>query len=92
MNENEISRIIVEAAIEAHRALGGPGPLETVYEEALAFELESRRLTVHRQKVVPLVYKGGEHVVRRAPELGGALLLLDISADVGQGRIYSCRA
>ena len=58
MTENEISKIVVEAAIEVHRTLGGPGLLETVYEEALAFELDSRGLTVHRQKVVPLVYKG----------------------------------
>ena len=58
MKENEISRLIVDAAIDVHRTLGGPGLLEAVYEEALAFELESRGLTVHRQKVVPLVYKG----------------------------------
>jgi len=58
MNENEISKVIVDSAIEVHRTLGGPGLLESVYEEALAFELESRGLTVHRQKVVPLLYKG----------------------------------
>jgi len=32
MTENEISRIIVRSAIEAHRTLGGPGLLESVYE------------------------------------------------------------
>ena len=58
MTENEIAKVVVDAAIEVHRTLGGPGLLETVYEEALAFELESRGLTVVRQKAVPLVYKG----------------------------------
>jgi len=29
-----------------------------VYEEALAYELELRGLTVERQRVVPVVYKG----------------------------------
>jgi len=58
MHENEISKIILDAAIEVHRTLGGPGLLESVYEEALAWELTSRGLTVERQKVVPLVYKG----------------------------------
>lgn len=58
MTENEIAKIIVEASIEVHRTLGGPGLLEAVYEEALAFELESRGLAVERQKAVPLVYKG----------------------------------
>ncbi len=58
MNENEISRVVVEAAIEVHRELGGPGLLESVYEEALAFELRDRGLEVERQLAVPLSYKG----------------------------------
>ena len=39
MTENQISRIIVDAAIEVHRELGGPGLIEDVYEEALDEEL-----------------------------------------------------
>ena len=58
MHENEISRIILDAAIEVHRTLGGPGLLESVYEEALAWELQNRGLNVQRQKLVPVVYKG----------------------------------
>ena len=58
MTQNEISGIVVDAAIEVHRTLGGPGLLESVYEEALAFELELRGLRVGRQLEVPLVYKG----------------------------------
>ena len=38
--ENEISRLLIGAAIEVHKTLGGPGLLESVYEEALCFELE----------------------------------------------------
>jgi len=58
MNENEISRIIVESAIEAHRVLGGSGLLESVYEEAIAFEIRQRGLIVERQLPVPIIYKG----------------------------------
>jgi len=58
MHENDISRIILDAAIEVHRTLGGPGLLESVYEEALAWELHHRGLHVERQKPVPVVYKG----------------------------------
>ena len=58
MHENQISKTILDAAIEVHRTLGGPGLLETVYEEALAWELEQRGLTVERQKPVPITYKG----------------------------------
>jgi GxxExxY protein len=48
MDENDISRVIVEAAIEVHRVLGGPGLLESVYEEALVEELSVRGLAVER--------------------------------------------
>lgn len=58
MIENEISRVVVDAAIEVHRTLGGPGLLESVYEEALLYELELRGLKVERKKAVPVVYKG----------------------------------
>ena len=30
MTENEIAKVVVDAAIEVHRTLGGPGLLETV--------------------------------------------------------------
>jgi len=58
VHENQISRIILDAAIEVHRTLGGPGLLESVYEEALVWELKQRGLTVERQKSVPIIYKG----------------------------------
>lgn len=58
MDENEISSVIFAAALEVHRTLGGPGLLESVYEEALAWEVEQRGLNVERQKTIPLIYKG----------------------------------
>jgi GxxExxY protein len=58
MTENQISKYIVDAAIEVHRTLGGPGLIESVYEEALAWELTNAGLLVERQLLVPIVYKG----------------------------------
>jgi GxxExxY protein len=58
MTENEISKVVVEAAIEVHRELGGPGLLESVYEEAMVEELTRRGLAVERQVQVPVVFKG----------------------------------
>ena len=58
MHENEISKIILNAAIEVHRTLGGPGLLESVYEEALAWELNQVGLMTKRQLEVPIHYKG----------------------------------
>lgn len=58
MYENEVSRKIVDAAIEVHRTLGGPGLLESVYEEALEWELcHVAGLGVRRQVNVPIHYK-----------------------------------
>ena len=58
MDENAISKIIVNAAIEVHRTLGGPGLLESIYQEALAWELTAHELQVEREKVIPVIYKG----------------------------------
>jgi GxxExxY protein len=58
MKENDISKIILDAAIEVHREIGGPGLLEDIYEEALAEELRLRGILVERQLPVQLKYKG----------------------------------
>ena len=60
MTDNEISRHIVDCAIEVHRTLGGPGLLESVYEEALAWELRQRGFIAQRQIQVPISYKGNK--------------------------------
>jgi GxxExxY protein len=41
MHENDISGAIVDAAYKVHTALG-PGLLESVYEAAMAYELQKR--------------------------------------------------
>ena len=58
VNENEIAAKIVKSAIEVHRSLGGPGLLESIYEEAYCWEITQSGLMVERQKVIPLHYKG----------------------------------
>jgi GxxExxY protein len=57
MTENEISKLIVDSAIEVHRTLGGAGLLESVYEESLFWELKARGLLIEKQLEVPIVYK-----------------------------------
>jgi len=58
VNENEISKVIVESAIGVHRELGGPGLIESVYEESMVEELTLRGMQVERQLQVPICYKG----------------------------------
>src|SRR5437764_429163 len=72
MTENEISRSIVESAIEVHRELGGPGLIESVYEESMIEELQLRGFKVERQLFLPIFYKGKQ---LRAP------LLLDLKVN-----------
>ena len=55
--ENDLSSQIIGAAIEAQKGLGGPGLLESVYEEALCFELSRMNLSYQRQVAVPIIYK-----------------------------------
>ena len=57
MTENEISYQIRGAIYDVYKELG-PGLLESVYEEALVYELKERGLQVERQCHVPIVYKG----------------------------------
>ena len=53
---NEISGLILGAAIEVHRTMG-PGLLESVYEECLYFEIKQLGLKVERQVELPIEYK-----------------------------------
>lgn len=57
MTENDITYQIRGAIYDVYKTLG-PGLLESIYEEALAYELEQRGLKVERQKPVPVHYKG----------------------------------
>lgn len=57
MDENAISYQIIRSAIEVHRTLGGPGLLESVYEEALVWELTEANFQIERQRPIPIMYK-----------------------------------
>jgi GxxExxY protein len=55
MTENELSKIIVDVAFKIHTKLG-PGLLESVYEEIMAYELQKLGLKIDRQKAIPVVW------------------------------------
>ncbi|MBI3525550.1 MAG: GxxExxY protein [Betaproteobacteria bacterium] len=53
---DDLTQQIIGAAIEVHRLLG-VGLLESIYEEALCYELSLRGLSVRRQVEVVVRYK-----------------------------------
>ncbi len=55
MNENEISKIVVDAAFTVHTRVG-PGLLESAYEAILSYELRKRGLHVATQVKLPVRY------------------------------------
>ena len=57
MGENEISKVILDAAFRVHTTLG-PGLLESVYEAALTHELRKAGLEVETQVPIPVIYDG----------------------------------
>jgi GxxExxY protein len=56
MDENEISKYVIGAAIEVHKHLG-PGLLESIYEWCLRMELGLRGHSVQSQDSVIIRYK-----------------------------------
>src|SRR5262245_26248892 len=55
MMHNEISKMVIDAAMEIHRKLG-PGLLESVYLVVLAHELKKRGLHVEKEVPIPVVW------------------------------------
>jgi GxxExxY protein len=56
MNENELSKIIVNTAFKIHNQYG-PGLFESVYEELMFYELGKQDLNVSRQIAIPLIHE-----------------------------------
>jgi GxxExxY protein len=92
MNENELSKVIVDAVIEVHRTLGGPGLLERVYQDALVRELRQRRVKVACEKQLPVLYKG--HVLSTSlwiDMIVGDLVIVECKAVEAYNHIYEAQ-
>jgi GxxExxY protein len=56
MNENELAKVVVDAAYQIHTRLG-PGLLESVYHAILLHELRKRGLSVQTKVPIPVVWE-----------------------------------
>jgi GxxExxY protein len=92
MNENDLSRVIVDSAVEVHKTLGGPGLLESVYEEALIWEILSRGSRVERQKQVEILSKGRRLATPlRLDLLVNGMVIVEIKAAALYNRIFEAQ-
>jgi GxxExxY protein len=56
-NLNQLTELVIGAAIEVQRALG-PGLLESTHEMCVCRELTLKEIPLERQKPIPVGYKG----------------------------------
>jgi GxxExxY protein len=56
LRENEVAKVIVDAAYHIHRRLG-PGLLESVYHAVMVYELRKRALRVLSREPIPVVWE-----------------------------------
>lgn len=78
---------VIGAAIEVHRKLG-PGFLESVYEEALAIELQLRDVPFVRQAPVAMNYKGYVVGEGRIDMVVADMLLVELKTVEALGEIH----
>jgi len=90
---DDLARLVIGAAIEVHRALG-PGYLESIYEEALYYEIELRGVSCERQVKISVEYKGHRVGEGRLDLLVAKLLpvelkAVDVLAPIHQAQLIS---
>ena len=77
----EVIAVVLDCAFEVHRELG-PGLLESVYEQALAFELANKNIAFERQIDVAADYKGHDLGLGfRADIVVDGRLLIELKAE-----------
>lgn len=79
LGHKDLSGRVIEAAIAVHAALG-PGFLESVYESALAVELQARSIAFERQKTIKVHHRGIEVGEHRLDLLVENVLLVELKA------------
>ena len=87
-SENELAKIVVDAALRVHKALG-PGLLESSYLRCLAHEISLAGVEVLIEKPLSLVYKEVKlDVGYRIDMLVGNKLIVEIKAVQGLDDVH----
>ncbi len=83
----DITEKIISCAIEVHSILG-PGLLENLYEEALAYEFKLRKISFEKQKAINVLYKGKDIGVHRVDFLVENEIVLELKAIEAINKIH----
>ena len=86
----DVTERIISCAIEVHKALG-PGLLENVYEEALAYEFTLKGIKYLRQGEISLKYKGKDIGKHRIDYLVEDEVIVELKAVEVMNRIYEAQ-
>jgi GxxExxY protein len=76
---DQLAREVIGAAIDVHREIG-PGFLESVYQNALCYELGLRKIAYEAQALAPMTYKGYTVGEGRIDVLVERRLIVDLKA------------
>jgi len=89
VTENELSRIIVDAAFKIHNTFG-PGLFESVYEATIAYELRNRGCHVVTQRGVPVIYEEVKMDVGfRADIIVNSKVIVEVKSIEALGKVHS---
>ncbi len=86
----DITEKIISSAIEVHSTLG-PGLLENIYEEALAYEFELRSIRYEKQKEIGLKYKDRDIGKHRIDFLAEDQVVVELKAVGTMHKIYEAQ-
>ncbi len=86
----DITEKIISSAIEVHSTLG-PGLLENIYEEALAYEFELRNIRYEKQKEIGLKYKDRDIGKHRIDFLVEDQVVVELKAVETMHKIYEAQ-
>ena len=86
MDENQLAKRVIRAAIEVHRSIG-PGLLESAYRQCMAQEMTLEGLPFQTEMPISLEYKGVMiPQAYRVDMLVGGKVILDSRLLSGSGR------
>ena len=86
----DITERIISCAIEVHSNLG-PGLLESIYEEALAYEFTLQNIIFERQKEISLDYKGKEVGKHRIDFLIQNEVIIELKAVEAMNKVFEAQ-